>query len=112
MIDSNQAKLTQAIVGIQFHQTEPEALFQLHKWNKLNIVYDTAGVFHPKFYLFENESSFSLITGSSNFTAGGFHKNTESNVLIKGNKKNLSSLNLKDFIECAKKSHAYLIKWI
>ena len=52
----------------------------------MNIVYDTVGVFHPKFYLFENETSFSLLTGSSNFTAGGFHKNIESNVLIKGNK--------------------------
>ncbi|MBK9500584.1 MAG: phospholipase D family protein [Leptospiraceae bacterium] len=105
LIDSNQAKLTQAIVGIQFHQTEPEALFQLHKWNKLNIVYDTAGVFHPKFYLFENESSFSLITGSSNFTAGGFHKNTESNVLIKGNKKESIFSELEGFYRmCKEKS--------
>ncbi len=86
LVAANRSKLTEAIVGIQFHQTEPAALFQLHDWNKLNIVYDTAGVFHPKFYLFENEASFSLLTGSSNFTAGGFHKNTESNVLIRGSK--------------------------
>jgi len=86
LVAANHNKLTEAVVGIQFHQTEPEALFKLHSWNKLNIVYDTAGVFHPKLYLFENETSFSLLTGSSNFTAGGFHKNIESNVLIKGNK--------------------------
>lgn len=41
----------------------------------------TDGVFHPKVYLFKNtKNDWCVLTGSSNFTSGGFDVNEEVNV--------------------------------
>lgn len=97
ILKSNMDKLQEAILGIHFYQTEPEILFQLHKWRKLNIVYDAKGVFHPKFYLFDKGDTFSIISGSSNFTAGGFGKNIECNIFIRDDKKSSLYLEAEGF---------------
>ncbi|MCB1193938.1 MAG: phospholipase D family protein [Leptospiraceae bacterium] len=103
LIDKHRDKLKEAIVGLHFHQTEPYVLYQLHEWRKLNIIYDTNGVFHSKLYLFETELGFSVIMGSSNLTVGGFYHNMESNVLVRGEKSEPFFFELEGFYRLCKK---------
>lgn len=87
LLKSNESKIKKMVVGLHFYQTSPEFIKQ-YKDNP-NVRFfknDTSGVFHPKVYLFYNDSKdWSVIIGSSNFTNGGFYKNTEANVLIESN---------------------------
>lgn len=103
IIEAHKDKLKEAVIGLHFHQTEPRILFKLHEWYKLNLVYDTNGVYHPKFYLFEKGDSFSIILGSSNFTVGGFFRNFENNILMQGKKEESVYFEAKGFYELCKK---------
>lgn len=78
-------KIRQAVVGIQFAQTDPEALKQLaRRANRLKVINDPDGVFHPKVILGVKGREGKALLGSSNFTVGGFSGNTELNVLLTG----------------------------
>ena len=79
------AKVSRAVVGIHFAQTEPWALRQLaRREGVLKVVADTAGVYHPKTVLGVRKGRAKAIIGSSNFTGGGFGGNTELNVMLEG----------------------------
>lgn len=75
----------EATVGTAFNQTHPDAFEWLAKRRaKVRVFRDDLALFHPKIYLFSSGSKFALFAGSSNFTYGGFHQNTEVNVFIEG----------------------------
>lgn len=78
----------QIVVGIDNKITSVEALQELLRIGFEGKVYHTSSgeIFHPKFYLFENDNDFALIIGSSNMTTGGLALNDECAVLMTGNK--------------------------
>ncbi|MEX0597027.1 MAG: phospholipase D-like domain-containing protein [Candidatus Paceibacterota bacterium] len=78
------------ICGLDFYQTEPDALKLLSsmskKFNNLQLyIYNqnASSTFHPKVYFFKKNQECCLITGSANFTSGGFHNNIEVSTLSK-----------------------------
>ena len=75
------ARLRALVVGLDFHQTDPRILRRFAAYVR---VLRVAGVFHPKTYLFQSGSTFLCIVGSSNFTAGGFGANAETNLTVAG----------------------------
>ena len=79
------------IVGIDNKITSVEALSELISLGFDGRIYHTSGseIFHPKFYLFENDNEFTLIIGSNNLTTGGLVMNDECAVLIQGTKDEL-----------------------
>jgi HKD family nuclease len=67
-------------VGIDMGGTSREVLEELLRWDCEVFVFHNAiprSTFHPKFYLFETESSATLFIGSNNLTDGGFFTNYE-----------------------------------
>lgn len=83
-LKKHEKKIDRMVVGLHFYQTSPAFVKQyISNDNVRFIVDDTSGVFHPKVYLFYNDSKdWTAIIGSSNFTIGGFSKNAEANVLL------------------------------
>jgi hypothetical protein len=77
-------KVRKAVIGTHFAQTEPAALAAINDRGVLKVIPETAGVFHPKVLLGTLDGHTRAIVGSSNFTGGGFGKNTEINVLLEG----------------------------
>jgi HKD family nuclease len=77
------AKLT-IITGLDFYQTEPEALKKLQSLKKSYenceiLIYnqETNKTFHPKLYLFSIKNEHTGIIGSANLTDGGLTRNCE-----------------------------------
>ena len=87
-ISSAQIPDKSIIVGIDNNITTIEALQELIRLGFEGKIFHTSGsdIFHPKFYLFENDNDFALIIGSNNMTTGGLALNDECAVLIKGSK--------------------------
>lgn len=83
----------QLAAGLDFTQTEPEALKKL---KRLLEIYPGSGlfisnfertsVFHPKFYLFQFGEQAAAVVGSANLTNGGLLQNEEISVFLEGNK--------------------------
>lgn len=71
-------KIKCGIVGLHFFQTHPNFVKQFIDDKRVLFVKQSGGVFHPKFYLFENSASdWVCLLGSANFTRGGFNLNAE-----------------------------------
>lgn len=67
-------------VGIDFYQTEPDALrFLLDNKVRLYIVHseESAVTFHPKMFVFKDAAYVSVAIGSANMTSGGLESNYE-----------------------------------
>jgi len=67
-------------VGIDFYQTEPDALrFLLDSKVRLYIVHseNSSVTFHPKMFVFKEDSAVSIAIGSANMTSGGLESNYE-----------------------------------
>jgi hypothetical protein len=78
-----QHKIQQGIVGIHFYQTHPDFIEHFLDDERIGFVKKSSGVFHPKFYLFENPATgWSCIIGSANFTAAAFSTNAEACLLF------------------------------
>ncbi len=117
------------ICGLDFYQTEPDALKLLSSISKnhhnLKIyIYNSKAnsTFHPKVYFFKNNKECCLITGSANFTSGGLQNNIEFSTLtkfehaseqLKAYQKNLNSImdnsRIADDIEISKYSRKFRI---
>jgi HKD family nuclease len=78
------------IVGPYFGLTEPDALellMKLFEHNKNCYIYLDLGktntaVFHPKLYLFKNNTEVNILSGSANITSGGLVGNNEVSTLV------------------------------
>ncbi len=70
-------------MGLDFYTTSPSFLKSFRSNVRIGKALAT---FHPKLYLFEKDDNYCCIIGSSNFTSGGFGKNTELNICIEGEK--------------------------
>lgn len=76
-------RIRRAVIGCAFAQTEPYILYQLHAQRILRVA-DSEGVFHPKLLVATKGAEARILVGSSNFTVGGFTRNTEVNVVLSG----------------------------
>lgn len=79
-------KVKALVVGLHFHQTDPAFIdaWRGLKKTPLMLVKDTAGVFHPKIYLFRSGKDGVAIVGSANFTKAAFEANTEALLRVTG----------------------------
>jgi len=76
-------KIHQVTIGIHFYQTHPDFIATFQEDNRVRYIMQPSGTFHPKLYLFENnDEDWTLITGSANFTASAFAKNSEASILV------------------------------
>lgn len=77
------SKITRAVIGTQFAQTEPWVLRELDKVpNRLRVAISSEGTFHPKVTIGRCGKEVRVVLGSSNLTAAGLSTNTELNVLL------------------------------
>ncbi len=71
-------KIHRIVVGTHFYQTHPDFIKQFLNSDVVRFVPKTDEMFHPKLYLFYNDSKdWGLIIGSANFTGAAFMENTE-----------------------------------
>jgi hypothetical protein len=81
------------LIGLDSAGTEPKAVWKLFDYsqrfrNCFLYCYSSAaqaGIYHPKVYLLRNDAEVLASVGSSNLTVGGLAKNTEVNVVLRGN---------------------------
>lgn len=86
-------KINKVIVGIHFYQTNPNFIKEFIDNEKVKFKTNPNGVFHPKIYLFENNSqSWECLVGSANFTESAMQKNSEVMVHISNNDLNSSDI--------------------
>lgn len=83
-------KIQFSTIGLHFYQTDPVVLKEFQNHKQVNFSQQLSGVFHPKTYLFWNdETDWAVLTGSANFTKGGFDgKNSENMVYIESDEDN------------------------
>ena len=73
---------------------------------KVHFIQQPEGTFHPKLYLFtDNSDKWEIIIGSANFTNEAFSRNTEASLLL-SNKDNNSSDTFNDAIKLIEKTFA------
>ena len=78
-------KVGLAVIGTAFAQTEPRALEVLdEKPNRLRLMINSEGTFHPKVVVGSKGDRARAIVGSANFTTAAYTTNTELCVLLDG----------------------------
>lgn len=93
-------KVRRAVIGTQFAQTEPWVLSELDKVpNRLRVMIDAHGVFHPKVLIGRRGDAMKAIIGSANFTTSAFTSNTEVCVLLEGQASDNQFTLLKTFVD-------------
>lgn len=93
------AKITRALLGTQFAQTEPWVIRELDARGVLRLRYDLGSTFHPKLIVATKGKQVRAILGSSNFTLGGFGRNTEINLLLSGQSSEDALARLMSFVD-------------
>lgn len=76
------SKIVGAVIGTHFYQTHPDVLGHFVNSKKVKFALQPEGVFHPKVYIFWDKSSWEVIIGSANLTAGALSVNSELSTLI------------------------------
>lgn len=78
-------KVRRAVIGTAFAQTEPVTLEELGKKpDRLRLMINSDGTFHPKVILGRIGDKLCAIVGSANFTTAAYTSNTELSVLLEG----------------------------
>lgn len=92
------------IIGVDFYQTEPDALYKLFDFTKNNvnvklyICTNKNKTFHPKLYFSKKNNTFVAVIGSANMTSGGFDGNYELSSVITGDLSENIFNDLKNYI--------------
>ncbi len=94
-------KIARGVIGLHFAGTEPWCLehFLEHAPDRVRVIEDTSGTFHPKVMLGRRGRQRRAVLGSSNFTPGGFGFNTELNILLSGTDEDSAFAEIKHAIE-------------
>ncbi len=80
-------KFNRMVFGIHFYQTHPDFIKKFYKNKNVRFMLQPSGIFHPKLYLFENKTKWSIIIGSHNLTNNAFNLNSEASILINSSDK-------------------------
>lgn len=80
------AKIKHGVVGLQFAGTDVEVLeaFLEHIPDRVRVMYETQGTFHPKLVVGTRAGQACAVIGSSNFTRAAFSANYEVNLVLRG----------------------------
>jgi HKD family nuclease len=85
LLKTHEIKIKEFVVGLHFYQTDPHFIKAFLRRRKVRyMMKETQGIFHPKMYLFENESKWTIVIGSANFTKAAFTINDEIVVIFSG----------------------------
>jgi hypothetical protein len=76
------AKIQCAVIGTHFYQTDPDVLDEFVGSTAVKFVLQPQGVFHPKVFAFWDATSWEVLIGSANLTAGAITQNTELCTLV------------------------------
>jgi hypothetical protein len=89
-----------AVIGTAFAQTEPLALEVLNeKPNRLRLMINSEGTFHPKVIVGRKGDRARAIVGSANFTTSAYTANTELSVFLEGLAEENQLRSLQTFID-------------
>lgn len=103
---SKRDRIKKITVGIHFYQTHPNFIEAFLNDNKVRFIQQPGGTFHPKLYLFLDDSDkWELIIGSANFTNEAFTRNTEASILL-SNKDSNSTDTFKNAIKLVEQTWA------
>lgn len=71
-------------IGVDLHATSKEALQLLMKENISTYIVHSPNTitYHPKIYIFEGDSKYFIIVGSSNLTTSGLYQNVEASLCV------------------------------
>ena len=90
---SKKDKIAKIIVGTHFYQTHPDFIETFLENNAVRFIKQPQGIFHPKLYLFYNNTKkWEILIGSANFTNEAFTRNTEATTLINSNDNNTENI--------------------
>ena len=79
----NKIKLYNCTVGLHFYQTHPDFIEPFVDNGPIKFIKKNKGIFHPKIYLFWNNSlEWTCLIGSANFTKSALSVNDETMVLV------------------------------
>lgn len=92
-LSANRSKIEQAVIGTHFYQTHPDTIDAFVGSEEVKFVLQPSGVFHPKVYLFWNDTKWEALVGSANLTQAALTDNSELMILISGTDTSASSLN-------------------
>ena len=73
----NKRKIHRSVIGIHFHQTDPDVLDAFIGNQNVKFHWQPSGVFHPKVYLFWTDRHWEMVLGSANLTRGALSINQE-----------------------------------
>ncbi|HHK1974239.1 TPA: phospholipase D family protein [Pseudomonas aeruginosa] len=76
------AKINLGVIGTHFYQTHPDVLDEFVCSRQVRFTLQPEGVFHPKVFAFWTATSWEVLIGSANLTAGAIKANTELSTLI------------------------------
>lgn len=76
------AKITTGVIGTHFYQTHPDVLDEFVGSSQVRFVLQPEGVFHPKVFVFWTATSWEVLIGSANLTAGAIRANTELSTIV------------------------------
>lgn len=77
-------KISRAVIGVEFAQTEPWVLRILNVGGRLRVGRSPAGTFHPKLYIGLKGGNVRALVGSANLTIAAFSRNVELGVMLEG----------------------------
>lgn len=95
-LDEYRTKIVRSVVGLHFYQTSPNFIKRFLDVENIHYIKKTAStdIFHPKIYLFYNNSKeWRAFVGSSNLTGGGFSRNIECNVTLSSDEESCDVFN-------------------
>lgn len=82
LLKKYESNISKMIIGTHFYQTHPDFIKEFRKNKNTKFALNTAGVFHPKIFLFYNSAfDWTCLVGSANFTKSAFTLNKEIMVL-------------------------------
>ncbi len=81
-LDKNRNRIYKAVIGTHFYQTHPDVLDAFVDSDVVRFILQPSGIFHPKIYIFWDETHWEILMGSANLTDGALKRNTEVMVLI------------------------------
>ena len=81
---ANRSRISRAVVGTHFYQTDPGVLDAFVGAPNVRFITQPSGVFHPKVFAFWSASGWDVIVGSANLTAGALTTNAEAVLLVSG----------------------------
>jgi HKD family nuclease len=100
----NKNKIQKIVVGIHFYQTHPDFIEAFLNDQHVRFIQQPEGTFHPKLYLFTNNTNkWEIIIGSANFTYEAISHNREASILI-SNKDNNSTDTFTNAIKLVEKT--------